>query len=137
MVKRRSTAALAVGLLLPVLTGCSLLHHGAKKVEAAPVAPVRLLKLDSTVYNLADPTPAYLRLGISVGVTNPDEKGDGTIESVARDTLVTLVTAQTSDALLTEAGKAALKKSVLEALQKRLPTDGIKTVYFDDFLIQH
>ncbi|MGH9474940.1 MAG: flagellar basal body-associated FliL family protein [Terriglobales bacterium] len=132
----RYQAVWACSLLLPLLTGCSLLHHGGKKVEAAPLAPLRLIKLDSTVYNLADATPAYLRLAITVGVNNPDEKADSTIESVARDTLVTLVTSQTADVLLTEAGKATLKQAVLAAIQKRLPNAGIRHVYFDEFLIQ-
>ncbi|MGH9412365.1 MAG: flagellar basal body-associated FliL family protein [Terriglobales bacterium] len=125
---------LAMAVML--LTGCSMLHHGGKKVEAAAL-PVRVVTLPTSVYNLADPTPAYLRLGASLGLSTPAGKDDTTVTSVARDTLVSLVTAQTSAVLLTPAGKAALKKATLTEIQKRLPDAGVKDVYFDEFLIQH
>ncbi|MGH9488412.1 MAG: flagellar basal body-associated FliL family protein [Terriglobales bacterium] len=137
MQSRHQPAWALLLLLVPLLGGCSLLHHGSKKVQAAAALPLRVIKLDSNVYNLADTAaPAYLRLGISLAVTNPDEKTDSTTTSVARDTLVDLVTNETSAALLTAAGKAALKKALLAALQQRLPAAGVRQVYFDQFLIQ-
>ncbi|MGH9466240.1 MAG: flagellar basal body-associated FliL family protein [Terriglobales bacterium] len=123
-------------LLLPLVLfpGCSVLHRGSK-VEAAAVK-LRILPLSSSVYNLADATPAYLRLGLSLALASPAGTDDTTLKSVASDTLVSLVTAQTSTVLLTHAGKEALKQAVLAAIQKRLPGAGVKALYFDQFLVQ-
>lgn len=137
MRKRLRIAAAPVVFSVMLLTGCGMLHGGSKKVKAAAAAlPLRVVTLPTSVYNLADPTPAYLRLGVSLGLSTPEGKDDTAVKSVARDTLVSLVTAQTSAVLLTASGKEALKKAALANMQKRLPDAGIRDIYFDEFLIQ-
>jgi flagellar basal body-associated protein FliL len=132
---RRLALALSLALVLAGAGGCSLFH--GKKASAASLAPVRILKLDSTVLNLADASPAYLRIGVSLGVTSTDAAEDAKVETVARDTIVNLASAQTAATLLTPAGKAALKAAMLAALRKRLPATGVEKVYFDEFLVQN
>lgn len=137
MRKHLRIAAAPVVFSVMLLTGCGMLHGGSKKVKAAAGAlPLRVVTLPTSVYNLADPTPAYLRLGVSLGLNTPEGKDDAAVQTVARDTLVNLVTAQTSAVLLTPAGKENLKKAALAEMQKRLPDAGIRAVYFDQFLIQ-
>ncbi|TAN21362.1 MAG: flagellar basal body-associated FliL family protein [Acidobacteria bacterium] len=137
MRKRLRIAAAPVAFSVMLLTGCGMLHGGGKKVKAAAATlPLRVITLPTSVYNLDDPTPAYLRLGVSLGLNTPTAKDDVAVQTVARDTLVNLVTAQTSAVLLTPAGKENLKKAVLAEMQKRLPDAGVREVYFDQFLIQ-
>ena len=135
---RRLIPILLLSLALADSGGCTLLHHF--KAAAPPPSPLRVLKLDSTVVNLADPG-AYLRLGVSIGLhatatEDAAEGGDDGVESVTRDTLVTLAGAETSAALLAPDGKTKLKTAVVAELQHRLPDAQISTIYFDDFLVQ-
>lgn len=124
--------------LVALLAGCQYLPGQHSNVHAA--APLRLLKLDSTVLNLADAsTPAYLRVGISLGLSSPapkDPAGDAETSTVARDTVVTVTSKETSDVLLSASGKDDLKKALLAELRRRLPDAGIDELYFDEFLVQ-
>jgi flagellar basal body-associated protein FliL len=139
MGRRHFVAAASLLGLLSLLSGCSYFH---KTANAAAPKPTRLLQLSSTVYNLADPNPAYLKMGITLALTVPERSGppdtsqDAKIETVARDTLVNLVTAETSEVLLTASGKDDLKKAALSAMRKRLPDADIQDLYFDEFLVQ-
>jgi flagellar basal body-associated protein FliL len=139
MGRRHFVAAGCLLVLLSALSGCSYFHHDA--VKAAP-KPTRLLQLNSMVYNLADANPAYLKMGITLSLAIPERSGpvdttqDARIETVARDTLVNPVTAETSDVLLTASGKDDLKKAALSAMRKRLPDADIQDLYFDEFLVQ-
>ena len=135
---RKLIFVLGLSLALASAGGCSYLHRGT--AAAAAPGPLRLLKLDNSVLNLAD-QGAYLRLGVSVGlhataVEDAPEGGDDGVETVTRDTIVTLAGAQTSAALLAPDGKDTLKRAIVTELQKRLPLAQISTVYFDDFLVQ-
>lgn len=130
------------GWVLPLLVvwlgGCGYLGHRA--ASAAPPPPLRIVKLDSTVLNLADQGGnSYLRLGVSFGLRSPapqDPNGDSTLQSVASDVVVNLASAQTSEVLLTPSGKDDLKKAILAELQRRLPEAQVTNVYFDEFLVQ-
>lgn len=132
---RRLALALSLALMLAGAAGCSLFH--GKKASAASLAPTRIIKLDSTVLNLADSTPAYLRIGVSLGVTSTDQGKDAEVQSIARDTIVALASARTAAVLLTPAGKVSLKQAILAALKQRLPQTGVQQVYFDEFLVQN
>lgn len=137
----RPARLLAGALLLPLLLlaalgGCQYLPGHKPAVKAA--APVRIVKLDSTVLNLADTTgPAYLRLGVSLALTSPTAKdSDVETQSIARDTIVTLASKETSDVLLSASGKDDLKRALLAELRRRLPEAQIEDLYFDEFLVQ-
>lgn len=122
--------------LLGCLLGCGYLPH---KSAVAAAAPVRILHLDPTVVNLADGDTAYLKLGVSLALESPapkDAAADGAVVSVARDTVVTLASAQTSEALLSPGGKTNLKQAIVNALRRRVPAAEVSDVYFDDFLVQ-
>lgn len=114
--------------------GCKWLPHAGK--AAASVPPPRMLKLNSTVVNLADAGgSAYLRVGITLALSGP--AGDDTqVQSVAADTVLTLAGADTSAQLLAAGGKQELKHALLSRLQQRLPQAGVQAIYYDDFLVQ-
>ncbi|HUX65955.1 MAG TPA: flagellar basal body-associated FliL family protein [Terriglobales bacterium] len=128
--------ALLALLLLAALAGCQYLPGHKAAVKAA--APVRIVKLDSTVLNLADTSgPAYLRLGVSLGIASlPPKDSDLKTKTIARDTIVTLASKETSDVLLSASGKEDLKRALLAELRRRLPDAQIEKLYFDEFLVQ-
>lgn len=136
-IQRPAAPLLLAALLAVTLAGCSMFAH---KAAAPPPPPLRIVKLDSTVLNLADPGGnSYLRIGVSFGLHSAapqDPAGDTPIESVASDVVVNLASAQTSDVLLTTSGKDDLKRAILAELQHRLPQADFTNVYFDEFLVQ-
>lgn len=131
----------AAGILLVVAAalaaGCKYLP--GHKAAAAPLPPARMVKLDSTVLNLSDTDKsAYLRIGVSLSVQAPAATdNDAELETIARDTIVAMASARSSEDLLSADGKAQLKKVMLVELQKRLPEDHVQELYFDEFLVQH
>lgn len=135
MLRHRLTSLLPA--LAMMLAGCSMF---ARKTEVPPPPPLRIVKLDSTVLNLADSGgSSYLRIGVSFGLRSAapqDPAADNAIESVASDVVLNLASAQTSDVLLTSSGKDDLKKAILAQLQRRMPDAHFTDVYFDEFLVQ-
>jgi flagellar protein FliL len=107
-------------------------EHGAKSV----------LHLESFTVNLADSEQnAFLRVGIDLGLKEelPDSKGaekTSPLTPQVRDTLLTVLGAWPSNALLAQDGKAKLKQELLRALQEKVPELGVTEVYFTDFLVQ-
>ena len=107
-------------------------EHGAKSV----------LHLESFTVNLADSEQnAFLRVGIDLGLKEelPDSKGaekTSPLTPQVRDTLLTVLGAWPSNALLAQDGKAKLKQELLRALQEKVPELRVTEVYFTDFLVQ-
>ncbi|MGH9393988.1 MAG: flagellar basal body-associated FliL family protein, partial [Terriglobales bacterium] len=118
-------------------SGCKYFGHTA--AAAPPLPPTRIIKLDSTVLNLNDTAnSAYLRIGVSLAMRAlPATDNDAATESIARDTIVALASAHSSEELLTGDGKAQLKKALLAEMQRRLPDAHIEDIYIDEFLVQH
>lgn len=129
----RLRALFISAVLMVSLTGC-------KKEKPAPMAPEQVITLDSTVVNLADVgSPTYLRLGLSMTLAPGPElspQASNLVSSVARDTVVSVVSAHTAASLLTPDGKTALKHELLEHIRQSLPGIRVEAVLFDEFLIQ-
>ncbi len=137
MTRSISIAALTV-LLAALGCGCSYLPGHAGSAKAATLVPVRFIKLQSTVLNLADLSGgAYLRIGVSLALRSKVNDTDDATQTIARDLVVTIASAKSSDQLMTPAGKAEFKRELLAALQKRLPQAQLTNIYFDEFLVQH
>jgi len=136
-VKARWTAILVMVAGMAGGAGCQYLP--GHKASAAPLPPARMVKLESTVLNLSDTDKsAYLRIGVSLSIQAPaSPDNDAELESIARDTIVAMASARSSEDLLSADGKAQLKKTMLAELQKRLPEDHVQELYFDEFLVQH
>jgi flagellar basal body-associated protein FliL len=96
------------------------------------------LHLDTFVLNLADPEQrSYLRAGIDLGLNHElKREEESACVSKVRDTILSVLAETKGGDLITAAGKGALKKDVLQALQQRVPQLGVEEVYFTEFLIQ-
>jgi len=96
------------------------------------------LHLETFVLNLADTNQrSYLRVGIDLGLNLEPKRGEEPAPVAAvRDTILSVLADAKVDDLMTAAGKAKLKESLLHALQERMPQLGVEEVYFTEFLIQ-
>lgn len=147
--KSNTMLFLAAGLLVLGAAGGAgwfLLRPAGAAAEAAGKEESHkiqaTLSLESFVVNLADAnTNSFLRVGIDLGLTRPMEEG-GHGESApdftgpVRDTIVEILSARESAALLSAEGKTQLKRDLLSALQERVPELHVGEVYFTEFLVQ-
>lgn len=130
---------ITAGILLLICVSAFLwIHHRKNNDEGKSSTVVKVIHLDTFVVNLGGTDQrAYLRLGVDVGVGAVDaEKSDEFATAILRDTILSVITAQTAEQLLTDKGKSELKTSLLSALQQRLPSWSIRDVYFTEFLVQ-
>jgi len=93
--------------------------------------------------NLADPEEThFLRVTMDLGVDrlppgSNEEKATASIPvGRVRDSILSVLTVCKADPLLTSEGKAQLKKSLVDILQKQVPELGAREVYFTEFLVQ-
>ncbi|MCH7977972.1 MAG: flagellar basal body-associated FliL family protein [Acidobacteria bacterium] len=143
-------AGLAFVLLLGMAgLGWFLFSQGAateeeeEHAEKSTPEVTAFLHLENFVVNLADPEEhRYLRVGIDLGLEHAMESGGEHGEggelptALIRDSILTVLSTWTSDALLTPEGKMQLKKKLVSTLQKRVPHLSVQEVYFNDFLVQ-
>jgi flagellar FliL protein len=96
------------------------------------------LTLEPFVVNLAGEERAYLRVGITLGLSRPpaERNGAGLPVPLVRDTVLSVLTTARPDQLLGAEGKEKLKTEILEALRSRVPQLGVEGVYFTEFLVQ-
>jgi len=105
---------------------------GADHAEAEPT-----LNLDTFVVNLEGGNQrAYLRVGITLGLSRPVTRKDNVPVAPLRDTVVSVLSSAQPDQLLSSEGKQRVKDQLLHALQERAPDLGIENVYFTEFLVQ-
>lgn len=122
-------------------TGCKLLHLGKEKPETAKV-PLMVVHLETFVVNLADEDQhAFLRIGVDLGIVEPEKKKTKEGESAqpispVRDVILGVLMSTSSTDLATAEGKQKLKQEILKALNDRLPALQTREVYFTEFLLQ-
>lgn len=118
------------------------------KAATAPAALAdqisSVLALDSFVVNLQDPSGnGYLRVSIDLGLAaSPSAEGSDKEKQAnylprVRDTILSVLGAQSVDTLLTPDGKTRLKADLLKAIDASVPELQCKQVYFTEFLVQH
>jgi flagellar protein FliL len=152
VVREKSSAGLIAGILLLAVVGGGgsawfVLEREAtaeaSKQVGANGAPKYLVHLEGFTVNLADPEEThFLRVTMDLGIDRLPEGVEK--EKVAaslpvariRDAILSVLTLCKADALLTPAGKADLKKSLVESLNNKVPELGVKDVYFTEFLVQ-
>lgn len=118
---------------------CSRSHReAAVSVEGTPGEAEAIFHLESFVLNLSDPGQrAYLRVGLDLGLSRPINKGeDSALLGPVRDTIIGVLGQGKADELATPKGKEQLKQDLLRSLQERIPSLGVRDVYFTEFLIQ-
>jgi flagellar FliL protein len=65
-----------------------------------------------------------------------ESSGDTLEDAAIKNAVITVISTQTSDTLLTLSGKEELKKQLIKATNSALGEDGVKDIYFTDFIIQ-
>ena len=124
-------------------------RHSNRKKKKGSEEKARVMAFEPFVVNLADPGVArFLRTSIQLVVTGGEEKGGGegegkkkgaSVEELrARSAIIELLSAETSDKLLTGEGKAELKEHIIERMEDVLGDADIEVedVLFSDFVIQ-
>jgi flagellar basal body-associated protein FliL len=95
------------------------------------------LNLDTFIVNLEGGNQrAYLRVGITLGLSQPLAQKGAVPVAPLRDAIVTVLSSAQPQQLLTSEGKQKVKEDLLKALQERAPALGIENVYFTEFLVQ-
>jgi flagellar basal body-associated protein FliL len=110
--------------------------HSASREAGGGVGST--LTLEPFVVNLTGEERAYLRVGITLGLSRtPGEKNEAALPvPLVRDIILSVLTTARPDQLLGAEGKQQLKTGILEALRSRLPQLGVEEVYFTEFLVQ-
>lgn len=146
------TAAAAAGTVYALKRMGRLPLRAASVAEHAP-APVgtHLVTLDPMLVNLADTSgTAYLKISMVLQVadapggkssarqaeTSSDKADNSEATIAARDTALTVLGRQTSDALLAVDGKSRLKTELKEGMAARNPQMKVTDIFFTDFLVQ-
>lgn len=96
------------------------------------------LALDTFVVNVGGADQrAYLRVGITLGLSRPPAKANEALPvALVRDTILSVLTPARPEQLLQAEGKQKLKADLLAALKERVPQLGVEDVYFTEFLVQ-
>jgi flagellar FliL protein len=116
--------------------GWSVMHKKAKPADAEPTVKA-LIHLETFTVNLADTDDrGFLRIGIDLGLNKePNPKQEAPIAPV-RDAVIGVLSAQSSQEMLTVDGKQKLKAQIVSQLQARVPDLGVQEIYFTEFLVQ-
>jgi flagellar FliL protein len=129
-----------------------LIHSGKLRLQTMP-PPISLdpkthpIALDPLIVNLADTSgTAYLRVSLVLEVADAaqsaksgEKAGDvkqNPFAAAARDAALTVLSKQTSEALLTPPGKDEVKVELKKAIAECNPNLKIVDLYFTEFLVQ-
>ena len=99
------------------------------------------MHLEDFIVNLADRDGrTYLRIGMDLGVEGevPKAKSDqhAAMLPVIRDSVITLLSAEKAEDVLTAEGKTKLKQDLIKTLNDRVPELKVRKIYFNDFMVQ-
>ena len=144
--KKRGKLLLVVSaVLLAALGAAGWLWHRSAAAQSqqetnADTEVKSVLHLESFVVNLPGTSEnGYLRIGIDLGLgveTLDGEKQKPFVGRV-RDTILSSLGTRTVEELLTQEGKAKLKRDILQAINERVPEIECREVYFTELLVQH
>lgn len=97
-----------------------------------------VIELAPFVVNLADKGDArYLRLIVSIGIGETQEEKPGPLVTTrVRNAMLAVLITKTSDEVLTDEGKATLRKQLLKAAQAAVEELPIEAIYITDFIVQ-
>jgi flagellar FliL protein len=97
-----------------------------------------VIDLQPFIVNLNDSEQArYLRLNVTVGIAEGGgEKPDQLFITRVRNAMLVVLSAKTSEDVLSSAGKAKLRKELLKAARKASQEPEVKAIYITDFIVQ-
>jgi flagellar protein FliL len=98
----------------------------------------KVVELQPFVVNLADKGEShYLRMSVSIGIgETKEEKPDPLLITRVRNALLAVLTTKTAEEVLTEQGKAVLRKELLKAARASVEEPPIEAIYITDFIVQ-
>ena len=101
----------------------------------------RVIELQPFIVNLADNEHVrYLRMTVSLGVGEGEggesEKPDALFITRVRNAMLAVLSAKKSDEILTNEGKAKLRKELLDAAQAASEEPRTQAIYITDFIVQ-
>ena len=140
--QKTSGPLIAMGVLLVASLGATgwLWQRSTAEREASGTSAIHsVVHLESFVVNLSGASEnGYLRVGVDLGVST--DTRDSSKQSAAtgrlRDAILSVLTTQSIDDLLTPEGKAKLKQDMLAAINNRVPELQCREIYFTEFLVQ-
>lgn len=127
-----------VGMVAVVAAGIFLWSRPQESSSTASVGTTETtLPLETFIVNLEGAGQrAYLRVGITLGLSRPLKKKEAAPIALVRDTILTVLANAHPDQLLAAGGKQNLKAEIVKALQESAPDLGVDNVYFTEFLVQ-
>ena len=142
--KKSNSLFIIVGAALVLILGGGAwfyLHQGKTAQASTQPEQLHTVHLEGFTVNLADVEENhFLRITIDLGLgrtPKPPKEGESDIPTArVRDAILTVLTAGKAEVLITQDGKAQLKREVLAALQKAAPELDVREVYFTEFLVQ-
>jgi flagellar FliL protein len=119
----------------------ALKSMGGHKKGAVAKGPTSSLELGEFVVNLADANETrYLKASIVLGIDGPvaakGEGGSSGGDPRVRDAIIEVLSSKRFAELSTPAGKDALKKQILAAVNQRMEGSKAVAVYFNEFAMQ-
>ena len=101
----------------------------------------KIIELQPFIVNLADENEArYLRLTVSLGVGGAEgggeEKPDQLFITRVRNAMLAVLSEKKSEDILSNEGKAKLRKELLKAAQAASEEPEVKAIYITDFIVQ-
>jgi flagellar basal body-associated protein FliL len=138
--RKKSKLPMAVAaVVIASLGGAGIFFwmSSARSTSAAGSGAVAFtLPLETFVVNLSGTERGYLRVGIALGLSRaPSHKGELPV-ALARDTILSVLSAVKAEELTPPDSKDKLKSQILRALKERAPQLGVADVYFTEFLVQ-
>jgi flagellar protein FliL len=138
--KNRGASAIVLVLLVAGVGGGWVMarNHATAAPDASQEPRVKsLLHLETFTVNLADADQrGFLRIGMELGLGQTAKGGREPQVAPVRDAILEVLSAQTSQDLLTPSGKRQMKEQIRSALQSRVPELHVEEIYFTEFLVQ-
>jgi flagellar FliL protein len=112
-----------------------------EKDKKAKEAILSALNLEPFIVNLADKDEvrfikASFKLGLGGAKEAEELEKNAVFLAATRDAIISLLTAKTSNEILTPEGKDALRKDILKKVNTLMPKGKIEEVYIVDFVVQ-
>ena len=110
----------------------------APSSATAPDKAIRTtISFDPVVVNLAGESRRYLRVGVSLAVTAPGEtRAIQEAKSQLLDLIISVFSSAAADSVMTDSGRAEVKKALLTRMRNDLKLRGVAQIYFTEFVIQ-